>query len=252
MITKFKLVRILLIFLLVIILPIVQNQWQNLYYYNLNNFTIYKFLYYLSGLILPIIVCIISLNNFTYYKFGNSKIINNQEVNGKSLFITTLITLITISTLISGYIFINLKIFFNSIILDNKYLIEFDSHKLILSVFIISILLIFKKIKILIKKIILLNFFIISTFIWYANINDIFFNDIYLINNFLKFENINSINIYFLLSLEIIYYIWSYISNGTNLSDWSISLPDNSKLRTILNITVFYMMIILYYSILSK
>ena len=237
MIIRFNLLRLSIISLLVILFPLIQNQWLNLYLFDKDNFTIYKLLYFLSGLIFPILVCITSLKYFTYYKFDKNKITNNRHISGKSFPIITVLSLITLSTLISGYIFINFKIFQNFL-------------TSIIFVVIISFLLLFKKIKLFIKKIILINFFIISFIIWYSKINNILFNEIFLINNFLKFENINSINIFFLLFIELAYYLWSYISNGSYLSDWNIPWLYKSDILPFLNILFFYLMIIIYYSIL--
>ena len=80
--------RLTIFVLLVILFPLVQNQWLNLYLFDINNFTIYKLLYYLSGLIFPILVFKNSLNKFTYYKFLNNKIKNYHRISGKSLFLS--------------------------------------------------------------------------------------------------------------------------------------------------------------------
>ena len=116
---------------------------------------------------------------------------------------------------------------------------------------IISILLLLKKTKLFIKKIVLINYFIASIIIWYLKVNNILFTIPYL-NNFFKFESFNFANIFFLLSVEILYYLWSYISYDTRLSDWSIPKPKKTIIYPIFNIMFFYLMIILYYSILSK
>ena len=114
MIIKFSLLRLSIIILLVILFPLVQKQWLNLYLFDINNLSIYKLLYYLSGLIVPILVIINSLNKFTYYKFNfHKKKNNNSDVSGKSLLLITLVILSILSILISNYIFINLKIIFN-------------------------------------------------------------------------------------------------------------------------------------------
>ena len=253
MIIKSNLVRICILSTLVILFPLVQNQWLNLYLFDKNSFTIFKLLYYLSGLLIPILVCINSLNNFTFYKFSNNKKNNNLVISGKSLLIITFIALITLSTLILSYFIINFKLYFSLIISDNNYLINFDFNKYILYVGIISILLLFKKVKLIIKRITLINFFMISIIIWYLKINNILFENIFLLNNLLKFENINYISIIILLCIEIIYYIWSYISYSSYLSDWKMPLPNlNLVFLHCFNIIYFYLMIILYYSILSS
>jgi hypothetical protein len=88
LIIKFSLYRLSIIILLVILFPLVQKQWLNLYLFDINNLSIYKLLYYLSGLIVPILVIINSLNKFTYYKFNShKKIYNKLDISGKSLFL---------------------------------------------------------------------------------------------------------------------------------------------------------------------
>ena len=252
MIIKFNLVRLCIISLLVILFPLVQNQWLNLYLFDKNNFSIYKFLYLISGLLVPILVCFTSLNNFTFYKFSNNITKNNKYLSGKPLFITTIIALFTLSGLIVSFIFINFKISFNSLISENNYLIIFDINKYIFFSFIISILLLFKKIKLIIKKIVLLNFLIISLVLWYTKLNNTLFIDAFIFNNFLKFENIEFLSIFILLFIEILYYLWSYISNGSNLSDWKIPFPNKLDYSYFFNIIYFYLLIIFYYSRISN
>ena len=76
LIIKFSLLRLSIIILLVILFPLVQKQWLNLYLFDINNLSIYKLLYYLSGLFVPVLVIINSLNKFTYYQFNLLKKIN--------------------------------------------------------------------------------------------------------------------------------------------------------------------------------
>ena len=212
MIIKFSLLRLSIIILLVILFPLVQKQWLNLYLFDINNLSIYKLLYYLSGLIVPILVIINSLNKFTYYKFNfHKKNNNNSDISGKSLFLITLLILSLLSILISNYIFINLKIILNLLMSNNEYLVQYDIDKQILFVVIISIFLIFEKTKFLLKKITLINFFIFSIINWYSQINNSSLNDVIPFYIF-KFENINFVNIVFLLAIEIMFYLWSYIS----------------------------------------
>ena len=249
MIIKFSLARLSIIFLLVILFPLVQEQWLNLYLFDNNNFTIYKFLYYLSGLIIPIFIVINSLNKFTYYKFNYHKKNYSNNINGKLLLLITLIVSTTLSILVSNYIFINLKNFLNLFISNNKFLDQFDIYHQIVFVVIIFTFLIFEKTKYLIKKIILTNFFIFSIINWYSQINNYF-----LIENvpfyISRFGNINFINIIFILSIETVFYLWSYISYSTYLSDWNVPKPYKREVIPILNIFIFYLLIILYYSIL--
>ena len=255
MIIKFSLSKLSIFFLLVILFPLVQNQWLNLYLFDINIFSFYKVLYYLSGLIFPILIIINSLNNFTYYKFNNNKtnykINNNPNITGKFLFFITSISLIILSIMISHYIFINFKILLNFFSNNNQLQFLFDSNKKTLFILIISILLIFKKTKLFMKKIILINYFIISILIWYSKINNILLNDFFPLDIF-RIENINFINILLLLAIETVYYLWSYISYSSYLSDWSVPLPYKKQYFQILNIIFFYLLIIVYYSILSN
>ena len=255
MIIKFSLSKLSIFFLLVILFPLVQNQWLNLYLFDINIFSFYKVLYYLSGLIFPILIIINSLNNFTYYKFNNNKtnykINNNPNITGKFLFFITSISLIILSIMISHYIFINFKILLNFFSNNNELQFLFDSNKKTLFILIISILLIFKKTKLFMKKIILINYFIISILIWYSKINNILLNDFFPLDIF-RIENINFINILLLLAIETVYYLWSYISYSSYLSDWSVPLPYKKQYFQILNIIFFYLLIIVYYSILSN
>ena len=252
MLIKSNFARLTVIFILVILFPIVQNQWLNLYLFDKNNFTIYRILYYLSGLILPVFVCINSFKNFTFYKFINIKRKNNFRFSGKSLLLIILISLILLSNLIVNYIFINIKLFFKIIILENNNFLNIGTDKYILLAVLFSILLCFNKIKFFIKKALLINFFVISIMIWYSKINNVLLNDPLPINNFLKFENVNSINIFFLFLIEISYFLWSYISHGSHLSDWSIPKPSKDDLLPFLDIMLFYLMIFLYYLMLSN
>ena len=252
MIIKFSLLRLSIIILLVILFPLVQKQWLNLYLFDINNLSIYKLLYYLSGLIVPILIIINSLNKYTYYKFNfHKKNNNNSDISGKSLFLITLIILSILSILISNYIFINLKIILNYLMTNNEYLVQFDIDKQILFLVIITILLIFKKTKFFIKKIILTNFFIFSIINWYSQINNSFLKDVIPFYIF-KFENINFVNIVFLLAIETMFYLWSYISYNSYLSDWNVPKPHMKEITPILNIIMFYLLVILYYSILFK
>ena len=248
---KFSLVRLSIFFLLAILFPFVQKQWLNLYLFDINNFTISKLLYYLSGLIVPIFVSINSLNMFTYYKFNYPKKTSIKNINGKFLFLITLVVLSLLSILVSHYIFINLIIFLNLIISKNEYLVQFDIDKQIIIVLIISTFLIFKKTKYFIKKLIITNFLIFSIITWYLQINSSLLVDIVPFYIF-KFGNLNFLNISFLLAIEIIFYLWSYISYGSYLSDWNVPKPCKKEVTPILKISFFYFLIGVYYSIISK
>ena len=250
MINKHSLVRLFIFSILVILFPLVQKQWLNLYLFDINNLTIYKLLYYLSGIICPSLVIINSLYQFTFYKFTNRRINNNSDIKGKSLLFITSTILIIFSIIISSYIFLNLRIILNFFSIHNSLLINIDIDKKILFVVLISILLIFKKIIILIKKVLLINFFLISVITWYLEINNKILNDDFFVY-ILKNENLYLINLSFIISIEILYYFWSYISYGSSLSDWSLPIPSKKEVLSVSNIIIFYSFILLYYSILS-
>ena len=250
MIIKYSPIRLFIFFSFVILFPLVQKQWLNLSLFDTNNFTIYKTLYYLSGIVCPLLVIINSLNKFTYYKLNNRKVNINFEISGKYLFFITSTVLLILSLLIFYYVFINIRISLNLFSINNKFLDYFNFDKQILTIVLISILLIFKKIKLFLKKVILINFFIMSIIIWYSDISNRILNEA-LISDIFKLENINFINLLFLLLIEVFYYLWSYISYSSYLSDWKLPSPYFRKeLDTISNIIFFYLFIFLYYFVL--
>ena len=108
-----------------------------------------------------------------------------------------------------------------------------------------------EKNKFIIKKITLTNFFIISIISWYSQINNFSLKEV-IPFYILKFGNINFLNIVFLLAIEIMFYLWSYISYNTYLSDWKVPKPYAKEAKPIIYILLFYLLIILYYSILFK
>ena len=250
MIIKFSLFRLVIIFFLIIFFPLVQNQWLNLYLFDVNNFSYYKLLYFLSGLVCPIFVCLNSLNIFTYYNFSNVNIVNNL-IRGKKLFLITLIILFILSTFISNYIFLNLELFYN-LFISNDYVYITSKNSRIFVTLIISIFLIIKKTKLVLKKLVLLNFLFTSIFIWYSHTNNIFINDKLFIPNFINFDNFNFSNLFYLIIIETMYYLWSYISYKSNLSDWLVPVPSKLEIKPLLYILIFYISIILYYWLLSQ
>ena len=119
------------------------------------------------------------------------------------------------------------------------------------------ILLLINKTKRFLKKLFLLNFFIICLLNWssyFFNLlgDDIFINYFISDNSYYEFYNLNILNIIFLLVFEIFYYFWSYISYQNNLSNWSIACPKRSDLIPISKITVFYLGILIYYFIFNR
>ena len=233
-----------------LILPFVQKQWFNLYLFNINDISFYSILYYLSGAICPAIVSFNSLNNYTYYKFYKNKIYSKKSINGQILFFLVVINLIFLSYLIAEYIYINIdlisNLFFEGINFQKP-----DIFQLSIFIFLISLLLIFKKSRLLFKKIILVNFMLISFYIWYIQIQNINVDDQFYIYRYFGLNDINLINVFILLAIEISYFVWSFLSYKTNLSDWNVHLPQKGDMAPFLNIFIFYFFIIIYYSILT-
>jgi len=233
-----------------LILPFVQKQWFNLYLFNINNTSFYSILYYLSGIICPTLICSNSLNNHTYYKFNVNKINSKKTIKGKSLLFIVLINLIFLSYLIADYLYINYdlisNLFFEGIKIQQPDIIQLSFFILLISIF-----LIFKISRLLLKKLILANFILISFFIWYAQLNNINVDDQFHINRYYGFFDINLINVFILVVIEISYFSWSFLSYKTNLSDWVVNQPQKGDMKPILNIFIFYFFIIFYYSILT-
>ena len=88
-------------------------------------------------------------------------------------------------------------------------------------------------------------------YIWYSQINNINIDDSFLLINYLKLDNSNFINIIFLFGIEITYYLWSFISNKNNLSDWIVQKPLRIEILNGFKIVFFYLFAIVYYSILE-
>ena len=250
MIINYRQIRVILIIFFVLIFPFVQRQWFNLYLFNRNNLSFYSLLYYLSGVICPILISLYSLNNFTYYQFNIKNFSNNKLIKGKTLLTLILLTIIPLSVLIANYLYINIDLIIN--LFGGK---SFIPHLNILQqsyiIFIITILLIFKQTRVLLKKLVLINFFLITLYIWYSQINNINIDDNFLLINYLKLDNSNFINIIFLFGIEITYYLWSFISNKNNLSDWIVQKPLRIEILNGFKILCFYLFVIVYYSILE-
>jgi len=233
-----------------LILPFVQKQWLNLYSLNINDFSFYSILYYLSGAICPSIVCLNSLKNYTYYDFNKGKINNIKIIKGKRLLFLVAINLIFLSYLIADYIYINIDLTFN-IFLEGINVPKPNIPHLSFSTFLISILLIFKKSRFLLKKIILVNFILISLYLCHLQINNISVDDQFHIYRYFGFNNLNLINLLILFSIEISFYTLSFISYKTNLSDWIVPKPQKGDVIPFLNMFIVYFFLIIYYSILT-
>ena len=250
MINKINTKRLLVTLSFLLILPFVQKQWFNLYSFNINNFSFYSILYYLSGIICPSLVCLNSLKNYTYYNFNKKKIYSKNIIKGKRLLFLVAINLIFLSYFIYDYIYINFDLIFN-LFLEGINLPKPDILQLCFFIFLISILLIFKKSRFLLKKLILVNFILISLYLWHLQINNINVDDQFHIYRYFGLNDLNLINIFILVAIEISFFTWSFLSYKTNLSDWIVCKPQKGDVIPILNMFIFYFFIIIYYSILT-
>ena len=250
MIIKNNSTKLLVALSLLLILPFVQKQWFNLYSFNINDFSFYSILYYLSGAICPSLVCLNSLKNYTSYNFNRNKIHRKKIIKGKRLLLLVSINLIFLSYFIADYIYINfdfiLNLFLHEINLPKPDILKFSFF-----IFFISLFLIFKKSRFLLKKIILVNFIFISLFLWHLQINNIIVDDQFHIYRYFGLNDLNLINLFILVSIEISFYTWSFISYKTNLSDWIVPKPQKGDVIPFWNMIIFYFFIIIYYSILT-
>ena len=250
MINKNNTTRLLVTLSFILILPFVQKQWFNLYSLNISDVSFYSVLYYLSGTICPYLVCLNSLKNYTYYNFNKSKINSKNIINGKRLLFLVAINLIFLSYFISDYIYINFDLIFN-LFLEGINLPKPNILQLSFLIFLISILLVFKKSRFLLKKLILINFILISLYLWHLQIYNISVDDQFHIYRYFGLNDLNLINLFILVAIEISFFTWSFLSYKTNLSDWMVSKPQKRDFNPILNMFIFYFFIIIYYSILT-
>ncbi len=251
MISKKNSSTLLISFLILLILPFVQKQWFNLYLFNLNDISFYSILYYFSGIICPSIICLNSLNNYTYYKFNNNKIHTKYSIDGKALLFLVAITLLFLSYLIFDYIYINIDFIYNLFLEGFKFQ-QPGSLQLSFLILLIAILLIFKKSRLLLKKLILINFILVSFYIWYLHINNINVGDqFHIYRYFFGLNNLNLINVFILIAVEISYFAWSFLSYKTNLSDWIVYTPKKGDIIPFLNMFIFYFFIVIYFSLIT-
>jgi hypothetical protein len=250
LIIKNNTTKLLVTLLSLLILPSVQKQWFNLYSFNINDISFYSILYYLSGAICPSLVCLNSLKNYTYYNFNENKIHSKKIIKGKRLLFLVAINLTFLSYFIVDYIYINFDLIFN-LFLEGINIPKPDYLQLIFFIFLISIFLIFKKSRFLLKKIILVNFILISIYLWHLQINIISVDEQFHIYRYFGLNDLNLINVFILVSIEISFYTWSFLSYKTNLSDWIVPKPQKGDISPLLNMFIFYFFIIIYYSILT-
>ena len=250
MIIKTNTTKLLVTLSFLLILPFVQKQWFNLYSLNITNISFYSILYYLSGAICPSIVCLTSLKNYTYYEFNKDKNHSIKIIKGKRLLFLVAINLIFLSYFIADYIYINFDLIFN-LFFEGINVPKLDIPQLSFFIFLISILLIFKKSRFLLKKIILVNFILISLYLWHLHINNISVENQFHIYRYFGLNDLNLINLFILVAIEISFYTWSFLSYKTNLSDWIVPKPQKGDFIPFLNIFIFYFFKIIYYSILT-
>ena len=230
--------------------PIVQDQWLNIVLLNQFESSYYSILYYLSGFLFPLIVINNSLSNFFDYKFNYDKY---QSKKLKFIGYLFLIILLILSLLIIRYLLFTINYIFPQLDLNIYFNIQFK----VLLLFILMILLLIKKTKRIIKKLFLVNFFIICFLNWtnyYLNLQniEIFINKYISSNSFYEFNKLNILNIFFLLIFEILFYIWSFITYQNNLSDWSINYPKETDFLPISKIIIFYLGVLIYYLIFKR
>ena len=224
-----------------------QDQWLNIFLLNKFEFSFYSILYFLSGFLFPILVLNNSLSNFYDYEFNS-----NRSQSKKLKFIGYLIicTVLILSILIITYFNFTINYIIPQIDLNTYFDIKINIFLLLILV----ILLLIRKTKRILKKLFLLNFFIICFVSWVIYFFDlqgieIFTNQYISYNSYYEFNNVNKLNIFFLFIFEIFYYIWSFITYQNNISDWSITYPKKSDLIPFSRITIFYFGVLIYYFI---
>jgi len=235
--------------LFLLIYPFIQKQWFNLYLFNINNISFYSILYYLSGIICPFLICLNSIKNNTNYQFNNKNFYSKKIITGKALLFLVAINLIFLSYLIVDYIYINFDLTSN-LFLEGIKLHQLGIFQSSLIILVCSIFLIFKRSRLLLKKIVLINFMLISFYIWCFQINNINVDDQFNKYRYFGLNDINLINVFILFAIETLYYTWSFLSYNTNLSDWIVHIPQKGNMIPFLKIFIFYFFIIIYYSIL--
>ena len=233
-------------------LPIVQDQWLNIFQLDNLEFSYYAYLYYFSGLLFPMATINISLNNYLNYEFEKD-LLHTNRIRINHLIYPFLFVLITFSVLLLKYF--NYPILFLNNLVNNKIHIDFIYQ--LLATIIIMILLLVNKCKKFLKKLFLFNFFIIAIVIWTNYFFDLFnlenpLKASFDSNVYLNNDNLNIFNIIYLFILEVFYYIWSYFSYKNNLSDWNVSYPVRSDLKPIYQITIIYSAVLIYYVIFNS
>ena len=204
----------------------------------------------MSGYIFPVILFLYSLTNLTHYKFDS--IYKKDSKKGfQYIFYIIFPILIIFSILITKY-----YLYLFSIIINAPFnFLEFTKLQFII-ILILSFLLLIKNtkkiVKILYLMYYLMNFSIYWTINSYTlNISNTFYNDNYFNKYISSNSNFNYINIIILFILEILFFLWSYVSHENNISDCYIPIPSKSNIYPLVNILIFYFGIIIYFYILN-
>jgi len=91
---------------------------------------------------------------------------------------------------------------------------------------------------------------LISLYLWHIQINNINLDDQFHIYKYFGLNDLNLINLFILVTIEISFFTWSFVSYKTNLSDWIVRQPQKGDIIPVLNMFIFYFFIVIYYSIL--
>ena len=119
------------------------------------------------------------------------------------------------------------------------------------------IFLLINKTKRIVKRLFLINFFIICIINWSSYFFklqgiEILISKYISSKSYYEFNNLNILNIFYLFTFEILYYLWSFINYQNNLSDWSITYPKSADFIPFSKITTFYLGVIIYYLIFKR
>lgn len=191
-----------------------------------------------------------SFYNYENYSFHHSE---NNFRNGKiqKLIYPVAIILLLLSTLITKYLItlFNYFLYLNNFKSINQNL---NFGLFLTLIILICTLLLINKTKVFIKRTFLLCYLLTSLTIWISSIYQVkidysFLYNQFLFKNILIFENNFVFNVFLLYSLEVIFYIWSYISYSNNISNWIVPMPVKSDFYQIIKITIFYLGVIFYY-----
>ena len=226
-----------------------QDQWLNIFLLNEFEFSYYSILYFLSGFLFPIVVIYNSLTNFFEYEFNINKYKSKKL---KFIGLIFIFTILILSIFILRYFIFSINYIFPQIDLN----IYFDI-KYIFLIIIIMIFLLINKTKRIVKRLFLINFFIICIINWSSYFFklqgiEILISKYISSKSYYEFNNLNILNIFYLFTFEILYYLWSFINYQNNLSDWSITYPKSADFIPFSKITTFYLGVIIYYLIFKR